>query len=112
MRIEQAHIATYSHLTKEFLSQWNLREYDNPEEPAFFWGLQLDWDHKNEKEFRRKSFDTDLYVKHKGFKILHFIGAEFNNGLLHLVDKKILMPYVLMYQKFGYVRSYKCHINI
>jgi len=91
MRIEQAHISTYSHLTKEFLSRWNLREYDNQEEPAFFWGLQ--WDTvKNQKDRsrkgRRKSVDIDLYVKHKGFKILHFVGAEFYNGLLHLVDKK------------------------
>ena len=89
MRIEQAHISDSIWSFKdEFLSTWNLREYDNPEEPAFFWGLQLDWDHENVKEYRRKSVDADLYVKHKGFKILHFVGGEYNNGLLHLVDKK------------------------
>ena len=91
MRIEQAHISDTIHNFKDaFLSRWNLREYDNPEEPAFFWGLQKDkeWEKDRSRKGRRKSVDADLYVKHKGFKILHFIGGEYSNGLLYLIDKK------------------------
>jgi len=92
MRIQQAYISKSlgPMFKNEFLSRWDLREYDNPEEPAFFWGLQKDkeWEKDRSRKGRRKSVDADLYTKHKGFKILHFVGGEFNNGLLHLIDKK------------------------
>ena len=41
MRIEQVHIspASHQHFVDEFLDRWKLRPYDNPNEPALFWGL-------------------------------------------------------------------------
>tara|TARA_Y100000034_G_scaffold63408_1_gene76715 strand:+ start:1330 stop:2136 length:807 start_codon:yes stop_codon:yes gene_type:complete len=61
MRIKQAYITAEANFIKsEFLSRWNLREYDNPEEPAFFWGL-------NNLE------DLTTYNNHNNFKILHLL---------------------------------------
>ena len=38
MRIEQAYVSpSLSHFRYEFLECWNLREYDNSEEPAVFY---------------------------------------------------------------------------
>ena len=38
MRIEQAYVSpSLSHFRYEFLECWDLREYDNPEEPAVFY---------------------------------------------------------------------------
>ena len=48
MRIEQAYVSpSLSHFRYEFLECWDLREYDNPEEPAVFYGLYYDWDNDN-----------------------------------------------------------------
>ena len=42
MRIEQVYISPQiSHFKKEFLSRWNLREYDNPNEPTLFFGFEV-----------------------------------------------------------------------
>jgi len=79
MRIEQAYIASQlkGMILDEFLPQWNLREYDNPEEPAFFMGFYWDWDTENKKIKVGQSVDIDNFLNHKGFKIAHGSGGEF-----------------------------------
>ena len=79
MRIEQAYIASglQGIVQDDFLSIWNLREYDNPEEPAFFMGFYWDWDEKNKKIKVGQSIDIDNFLNHKGFKIAHWSGGEF-----------------------------------
>jgi len=91
MRIEQAHIspASHQHFRDEFLERWNLREYDNPEEPAVFWGLYYDWD--GEKKWMRKSsVDIETYNNHKGFKVLLCGAAEYSGGQFNKIDKESL----------------------
>jgi len=54
-----------------------LREYDNPEEPAFFMGFYWDWDTENKKTIIGQSVDIDTFLNHNGFKIAHWSGGEF-----------------------------------
>jgi len=88
MRIEQGYISpSLSHSKDEFLQCWNLREYDNPEEPAFFYGLYFDWD-GDKKWTKESSIDIETYNNHKGFKVLMCGGAEYKGGQFNLIDTK------------------------
>lgn len=60
MKIQQAHISSIlSHFKKDFLSYYGLKEYSDPDKPALFFGLYL-------------PADKNLFLNHKGFKIVHF----------------------------------------
>ena len=88
MRIEQAYISpALSHFKDEFLECWNLKDYDNPEEPALFWALYPDWDGelKCEKDY---SPDVDTYNNHNNFKVLIAGGVEWTRGMFDLIDTK------------------------
>ena len=64
MRIEQVYISPQiSHFKKEFLSRWDLREYDNPNEPTLFFGLYPDWDSEIQSE-KDTSIDIDTSVSY------------------------------------------------
>ena len=90
MRIEQAYVSpSLSHFRYEFLECWNLREYDNPEEPAVFYGLYYDWD--NDKKWPTKSsVDIETYNNHKGFKVLLCGGVEYSGGQFNKIDEECL----------------------
>ena len=90
MRIEQAYVSpSLSHFRYEFLECWNLREYDNPEEPAVFYGLYFDWD-GDKKWPTKSSVDIETYNNHKGFKVLLCGAAEYSGGQFNRVDKESL----------------------
>ena len=85
MRIEQVHIspASHQHFVDEFLDRWKLRPYDNPNEPALFWGLYPDWDEIHNKE-KDTSHDIDVFNNHNGLKVLLCGGVEYR---LNVFDK-------------------------
>ena len=88
MRIEQVHISlSHQHFVDEFLERWNLRLYDNPEEPALFWGLYPDWDEELKCE-KDSSPDVDAYNSHNSFKALIPGGVEWKRGMFDLIDTK------------------------
>lgn len=77
MRIEQVYISPQiSHFKKEFLSCWNLREYDNPNEPTLFFGLYPDWDDELQV-MKDTSKDIEVFNNHKGLKLLLCGGPEY-----------------------------------
>lgn len=90
MRIEQAYFSpSLSHFKNEFLECWDLIEYDNPEEPAVFYGLYYDWD--DEKKWPTKSsIDIETYNNHKGFKILLCGAVEYSGDQFNRIDKESL----------------------
>ena len=68
MRITQGYGSPAGGLRQhEFFRCWNLREYDNPEEPVVFFGLYPDWD-SGIKQMMNTSQDIKVYNNHKGFK--------------------------------------------
>ena len=90
MRIEQAYVSpSLSHFRDEFLKCWNLRKYDNPEEPAVFYGLYFDWD-GDKKWPTKSSVDIETYNNHKGFKVLLCGAAEYSGGQFNKIDKESL----------------------
>jgi hypothetical protein len=91
MRIEQAHISpvSHQHFRDEFLERWNLREYDNPEEPAVFYGLYPDWDGETQSE-KDTSYDIEIYNDHNGVKVLLCGGVEYTRGIFNKIDKENL----------------------
>jgi len=90
MRIEQAYVSpSLSHFRYEFLECWDLREYDNPEEPAVFYGLYYDWD-DDKKWPTKSSVDIETYNNHKGFKVLLCGAAEYSGGQFNKIDKESL----------------------
>ncbi len=90
MRIEQAYVSpSLSHFRYEFLECWDLREYDNPEEPAVFYGLYYDWD-DDKKWPTKSSVDIETYNNHKGFKVLLCGAAEYSGGQFNKIDKENL----------------------
>ena len=90
MRIEQAYVSpSLSHFRYEFLECWDLREYDNPEEPAVFYGLYYDWD-RDKKWMKESSIDIETYNNHKGFKILLCGAVEYSGDQFNRIDKESL----------------------
>ena len=90
MRIEQAYVSpSLSHFRDEFLECWNLRDYDNTEEPTVFYGLYFDWD-GDKKWMKESSIDIETYNNHKGFKILLCGAVEYRGGQFNKIDKESL----------------------
>ena len=86
MRIEQARISpSHYHFVDEFLDRWNLRPYDNPEEPAVFWGLYPDWDDETQSE-KDTSTDIDVFNNHRGLKVLLCGGREYKSEVFDKID--------------------------
>jgi len=91
MRIEQAYISlSLSHFKEEFLSCWNLREYDNPNEPTLFFGLYPDWDNETQSE-KDTSIDIDTFNNHNGLKLLLCGGVEYRLNVFEKIkDYKLI----------------------
>ena len=86
MRIEQVYISPQiSHFKKEFLSRWNLREYDNPNEPTLFFGLYPDWDSEIQSE-KDTSIDIDTFNNHNGLKLLLCGGVEYRINVFEKIN--------------------------
>jgi len=78
-RIQQAYISDSLTFFKEgLLSYYNLKEYNDPNAPAFFLGMY-------------NSTDVYTYNTHKAFKVLMFGGADFRyRNSIH--DQNVLLP--------------------
>ena len=90
MRIEQSYVSpSLSHFRDEFLECWNLRDYDNTEEPAVFFGLYPDWDGETKSE-KDTSYDIETYNDHNGVKVLLCGGVEYTRGIFNKINKENL----------------------
>ena len=90
MRIEQGYVSpALSHLEDEFLDRWNLKKYNNENEPSVFFGLYFDWDEEL-KCSKNISKDVNVYNNHDGFKVLLCGGIEYSGGQFNMVDKESL----------------------
>jgi hypothetical protein len=90
MRITQGYGSPAGRLRgNEFFRYWNLREYDNPEEPVVFFGLYPDWDGEI-KKMMNTSQDMKVYNNHKGFKVLLCGSPEYEMGYFNRIDKESL----------------------
>ena len=79
MRIKQAYISPIlKHFKKDFLSYWNLEEYNDPTQPAMFFGA-----------YTRE--DVAKLLFHKNFSLLHFGSTrDFDTGLIQNASAVIL----------------------
>tara|TARA_R100000008_G_scaffold23574_1_gene12644 strand:+ start:1830 stop:2633 length:804 start_codon:yes stop_codon:yes gene_type:complete len=88
MRIEQGYVSpALSHLEDEFLERWNLKKYNNDNEPSVFFGLYCDWDEEL-KYSKNISRDVDVYNNHDGFKVLLCGGVEWKQNIFSMIDTK------------------------
>ena len=78
-RIQQAHISdSLTFFKKDLLSFYNLKEYNDPNEPAFFLGMY-------------NSTDVHTYTNHKAFKVLMFAGRDFRYRN-SIQNENVLLP--------------------
>jgi hypothetical protein len=84
--LQQVYISPQiSHFKKEFLSRWDLREYDNPNEPTLFFGLYPDWDSEIQSE-KDTSIDIDTFNNHNGLKLLLCGGVEYRINVFEKIN--------------------------